>query len=158
MRDLAAQQPDRVAQLKAQCDAWFNDVTGMRDYSVPSRIFLGTPQENPVLLTRQDWRGPGATWGPKGIGYWEVDVATAARYEVRLRFAALQTDGEATLSCGSVSARQAIKAGEAECAFSDVRLPSGPGRLEAAIKEGTEVWGVQYVEVKRIESDFTRLR
>jgi len=158
MRDLAAQQPDRVAQLKAQYDAWFNDVTGMRDYSVPSRIFLGTPQENPVLLTRQDWRGPGATWGPKGIGYWEVDVATAARYEVRLRFAALQTDGEATLSCGSVSARQAIRAGEAECAFSDVRLPSGPGRLEAAIKEGTEVWGVQYVEVKRIESDFTRLR
>lgn len=151
MHDLAAQQPERVAQLKAQYDAWFNDVTGVRDYSVPSRIFLGTPQENPVLLTRQDWRGPGASWGPKGIGYWEVNVAAAARYEVRLRFAALKTDGEATWSCGSVSARQTVKAGEAECAFSAVFLPAGPGRLEAAIQEGTEVWGVQYVEVKRIE-------
>ena len=44
---------------------------------VPPRIFLGAPQENPVLLTRQDWRGSGASWGPKGIGYWEVKVVPA---------------------------------------------------------------------------------
>lgn len=151
MHNLAAQEPDRVAQLKAQYDAWFNEVTGTRDYSVPSRIFLGTPHENPVLLTRQDWRGPSATWGAKGIGYWEVNVAAPARFEVRLRFSPLKTDGEATFSCGSVSARQAIEAGEAECVLRDVRLPSGPGRLESVIKQGDEVSGVQYVEVKRVD-------
>ena len=68
------QHPDRVAKLKAQYDAWFNDVTAGRDYTVPARIFLGASQENPVLLTRQDWRGTHATMGPKGIGHWEVNV------------------------------------------------------------------------------------
>ena len=47
----------RGTSSKRQYDAWFNDVTAARDYSVPSRIFLGAAQENPVLLTRQDWRG-----------------------------------------------------------------------------------------------------
>ena len=36
--------------------------------------FIGTEHENPVVLTRQDWRGPKATWRPDGLGYWEVDV------------------------------------------------------------------------------------
>lgn len=137
-----------MAQLKAQYDAWFSDVTGARDYHVPARIFLGTPHEDPVLLTRQDWRGPGASWGPKGSGYWEVNVAALSQYEVRLRFAPLRADGEATLTCGDVVARQAVNAGEAACVFSGVRLPAGPGRLEAAVKVGTDVSGVQYVEVR----------
>ena len=86
MHDLAAQKPDRVAKLKAQYDAWFNDVTGARDYAVPSRIFLGAPQENPVLLTRQDWRGSGANWGPKGVGYWEVNVVAAGAIRSQAAF------------------------------------------------------------------------
>ena len=151
MHNLVAQEPERVAQLKAQYDAWFNDVTGTRDYSVPSRIFLGTPHENPVLLTRQDWRGPNASWRPKGLGYWEVNVTGPALFEVRLQFAPLKADGEATFTCGSVSARQAIKAGETECVFRDIRLPSGPGRLETVIKEGESLSGVQYMEVKRMD-------
>ena len=151
MHDLAAEQPDRVKELKARYDAWFDDVTGTRDYNVPSRIFLGTPHENPVLLTRQDWRGPGASWGPKGIGYWEVKVAAPARFEVKLRFAPAKTDGEATLSFGRFATRQAIKAGQTECVFGDVRLPAGPGRLEAGIEQGPAVLGAQYVEVKRMD-------
>ena len=63
-----------------------------------------------------------------------MNVVAAARYEIKLRFDPLKTDGEATLSCGGVSARQAVKAGEAECVFRGVRLPAGPARLEA-------VWG-----------------
>ena len=92
-----------------------------------------------------------ASWGPKGVGYWEVNVVARARYEIKLRFDPLKTDGEATLSCGGVSARQAVKAGEAECVFRDVRLPLGPGRLEANLVKGPAVFGVQYVEVKRID-------
>lgn len=151
LRDVAAQHPDRVAKLKAAYDAWFNDVTGGRDYAVPSRIFLGTQHENPALLTRQDWRGGGANWGPKGAGYWEVNVAAPARYEIKVRFAPLNADGEATLACGSVSTRQAVKAGQSECVFPAVELPAGPGRLEAGLVQGSAAGGVKYVEVKRIQ-------
>jgi arylsulfatase A-like enzyme len=151
LHDLAAQEPQRVASLKAAYDAWFSDVTAGRDYNEPSRIFLGAAQENPVLLTRQDWRGPGASWGPQGAGYWEVKVVAAVRYQIKLRFEPLEADGEATLSCGAVSARQAVKAGQAECLFQDVRLPLGPGRLEAGLRAGSTVRGVQYVELTRLD-------
>ena len=151
MHDLAAEKPDLVAKLKAQYDAWFNDVTSGRDYSVPSRIFLGATEENPVLLTRQDWRGRGASWGPKGVGYWEVNVVAGKGYDIKLRFEPPEKDAEATLACGSAAARQTVKAGEAECTFKNVRLPLGPGRLEASLVKGPNVVGVRYVEVKRLD-------
>jgi arylsulfatase A-like enzyme len=71
--DIAAAQPERVAQMRAGYEAWFKDVAGTRNFE-PPRIYLGTRFENPVLLTRQDWRGPLASWAEGGLGYWEVDV------------------------------------------------------------------------------------
>jgi arylsulfatase A-like enzyme len=151
LHDLAAEEPARLASLKAQYAAWFHDVTAGRDYRVPARIFLGAAQENPVLLTRQDWRGRQASWGPEGVGYWEVNVVARARYDVKLRFDPVRTDSEATLSCGNVSARRAVKAGEDECVFGNVPLPFGPGRLETGLVKGAAIVGVRYVEVKRIK-------
>jgi hypothetical protein len=150
LHDLAADKPDMVAKLKGEYDAWFTDVTSKRDYAEPSRIFLGAPQENPVLLTRQDWRGPGASWDPKGVGHWEVKVVSDATYDIKLRFDPLNTNGEATLTCGSVSARQPIKAGDTECLFKSIRLPIGPARFEATLGEGQSVVGVKYVELTRL--------
>lgn len=149
MHDLALQKPEIAARLKAAYDVWFDDVTAARDYRVPSRIFLGAAQENPVLLTRQDWRGSGASWGPKGVGHWEVNVVARARYDVRLRFASAKADGEARLKCGGVSARQPVKSGDVQCEFKNVELPFGPGRLEAEIQQDPAVVGVKYVEVER---------
>jgi hypothetical protein len=151
MHDLAAAKPDLVAQLKADYDAWFNDVTGSRDYAVPSRIFIGAAQENPVLLTRQDWRGRSADWSPKGIGYWEVNVVASKPYEIKLRFDPLTTDGEAVLTCGAVSARESIKARQTECVFKSVQLSPGPNRLEATIAHESTLLGVNYIEVKRLD-------
>jgi arylsulfatase A-like enzyme len=150
MHDVAEEKPELVTRLKAAYDTWFNDVTSGRDYRLPSRIFLGAAQENPTLLTRQDWRGPQASWGPKGLGYWEVKVVTRARYDIRLHFDPANADREAQLSCGDVSSQQPVKPGDGECVFRDVRLPLGPGRLEASLVQGREVLGVKYVEVGRL--------
>ncbi len=151
LKDVAAERPDVVAKLKAEYDAWFNDVTSGRDYAVPARIYIGAPQENPVLLTRQDWRGVDANWGPKGHGFWEVKVVAGVRYDVRLIFDPLQADGDATLSLGGVSLRQSVKADATECAFKGVALPVGPGRLQASLETGSADLGVKYVEVKRLD-------
>jgi len=151
MHNLAAQKPEIVTRLKAAYDKWFNDVTSGRDYRVPSRIFLGAAQENPVLLTRQDWRGPKASWGPNGVGYWEVNVVARARYDVKVLFEPPKADGEAQLSCGELSERQPIKPGDTECVFKNVQLPFGPGRLETTLLEATGTRGVKYVEVSRKE-------
>jgi arylsulfatase A-like enzyme len=142
LHDLATQRPDRVARLKAAYDAWFDAVTAGRDYAVPSRIFLGATQENPVLLTRQDWRGS---------GYWEVNVVAGGDYDVKLRFQPRPADTEATFSCGRVSRQQPIEPGETQCIFRRVRLPAGPARLQAGSGKGPAALGVQYLEITRVK-------
>jgi len=56
--DLSEKHPEIVRELGKAYKAWFADV-GKAGYA-PPRIYLGAEQENPVTLTRQDWRGPRA--------------------------------------------------------------------------------------------------
>src|SRR5262249_13715529 len=73
-KDVAALHPEVVARMRLGYEGWFRDVGGTRGYA-PPRIHLGAAQQNPTTLTRQDWRGPRAGWGPKALGHWEVQVA-----------------------------------------------------------------------------------
>jgi hypothetical protein len=149
-RNVAAKHPERVAELKTAYDAWFDDITHSRDFSVPQRIFIGAAQENPVLLTRQDWRGPKANWSRDGIGYWELNVVTKARYDIKFIFNVANTDGQVKLACAGVSAQQAVKKNAEECVFKGIELPAGNARLEATLDFLGSTHGVKYVEVNRL--------
>lgn len=154
MHDVAAQHPQRVTELKTAYDRWFDDVTGGRDFGKAQRIVIGAKQENPVLLTRQDWRGSDANWTPKGIGYWDLHIATRAHYDIKVQFDSAKADRTLTLQCAGISVQQPIKADTEEYLFKNVRLPVGPARLEASLsvrkdQDNTTVSGVKYVEVRR---------
>ena len=57
LTDLAAERADVVGDLMIRYNAWFDDVSSTRpDNYAPPRIHVGTPHENPTVLTRQDWR------------------------------------------------------------------------------------------------------
>ena len=148
-RDVAGEHPQRLAELKAAYDRWFDDVSAGRDFTHPQRIVAGAKQENPVLLTRQDWRGPRANWTPEGIGYWDLNIVTRGRYDIRVRYDANNRDRMLTLKCSQMSAQQLVKAGTEEYLFENVRLSVGPARLEAMLQEGTIKRGVKYVEISR---------
>lgn len=148
--DLAADRPEVVAQLKQAYAAWFKDVTGARDYTSPARIFLGATQENPVRLTRQDWRGPQASWDAQGLGHWEINVARAGKYEVAARLPKLNQAGTAHLVIGLVRLQQPLSAGATEVIFRDVRLPPGAARLECWWEVAGTKRGVLDVMVRRI--------
>src|SRR5690606_32440827 len=92
-QDVAADHPHVVAKLRSEYEAWFRDVSA-RGYA-PPRIHIGTQHENPVMLTRQDWRGPRAGWDAKSLGHWEVLVTRPAECEFKVRFA--PTTGDATV-------------------------------------------------------------
>ncbi len=66
-RDVAGQNPEVVRRLRSEYEAWFRDVGSTRGFD-PPRIVLGTAHQNPTILTRQDWRGARAGWGPKNRG------------------------------------------------------------------------------------------
>jgi|SRR5579883_35926 len=82
-KDLAAEKPEEVAKLKKEYETWFADVT-KRGFA-PPRIVIGSEKENPVRLSRQDWRGPKAGWQADSIGHWEIEIVKAGRYKVTIR-------------------------------------------------------------------------
>ena len=98
MRDQAAVHPKVAQQMRAQYDRWFSDVSSTRpDNYAPPRIHVGTPFENPVVLTRQDWRHTqGRPWARDSLGHWLL-AATKGAYDVRCRFSSSSEAGVASL-------------------------------------------------------------
>ena len=147
--DVAAGHPDVVARLRRDYEAWLDAVSSTRGYN-PPRIYLGAPEENPVILTRQDWRGPKAGWGENSLGYWEVFVAQEAIYEVRLLFKPTISPVQCRLRLGPVDLSRTLRAGTQECTFTSLRFPRGDARLEAEIVRSDAMVGVNYVHVTRV--------
>lgn len=81
-KDIAGEKPDMVAQLKREYETWFTDVT--RKGFAPPRIIVGSDRENPLRLSRQDWRGPHAGWAADSAGHWEIEIIKPGRYKVRV--------------------------------------------------------------------------
>jgi hypothetical protein len=152
MHDVAAAQPEIVARMKLEYQRWFNDVTGGRDYNNPSRIVLGSPQANPVRLTRQDWRGPQAGWTPQSLGHWEVNVVRRGMYEVSARLN--EIDGPAIIhfAFNQVRLQTEVPSKSTRALFRNVGLPSGTGRLECIVEQAGVKSGVRDLEVRRTGS------
>jgi len=146
-KDVAEAHADVVAEMREGYEAWFEDVGSTRGYA-PPRIHLGTRHENPMMLTRQDWRGAEG-WSDEDLGHWEVHVARAGEYEVELRFPETKRPAMVHFRCGEAWMRQPVRTGVDACAFSAVPLTGGDARLEAWVEQGETGAGVRYVTVRR---------
>ena len=146
-RDVSDAHPDVVTNMQAGYRQWFADVRSTRGFD-PPRISVGTPHENPVVLTRQDWRGPRAGWGPKSLGHWEIEIVEAAQYEATLEL----STGDARsvhVRVGGVNVDQPVQPGQKSVTLAPVTLPAGPARFEAWVTEGGETFGVRRATIVR---------
>lgn len=156
-KDIASEYSEIVEQMKKSYEAWFKDVTRVRDFEHPAPIFIGAPQENPVRLTRQDWRGPEARWTSPGSGAWEVDVRRRGRYEITARFEKVYKESEVELFWGRresglhVKESKRIPAGTTTVVFDTIRPIRGIGALECFIEQEAKKVGVLDLMVKRLE-------
>ena len=139
-KNVAAEHPEIVAKLKAAYEAWFADVSSA-GYA-PPKIHLGSAKENPVVLTRQDWRGPKAAWTPEAVGHWDVDVARPGTYRISATFQN-GAKGETTLEVAGKSVTAPVKDGSVE--FPKLELPQGATELRVVNPAG----GPRYVTVTR---------
>ena len=116
-KDLAADHPDVVKQLRKAYDHWWADHSGR--FGEYCRIVLGSDKENPSRLTSHDWHTANVPWAQGHIrnhkmfanGPWAVEVSRGGRYEFTLYRAhpeakfALAAD-EAKLKIGDVEVVQ----------------------------------------------------
>ncbi len=146
-RNLSAEHPQIVARLRSAYGAWLQDVSSTRGYATP-RIAVGTPHEDPVILTRQDWRmvGPDG-WGDSDLGFWEIQVHSTGNYQVRFLFGPASEGVTAELKVQQIHKKRTLDSGTSEVTFEKVRLNEGVARLEAVLQTGKNRVGVRYVEV-----------
>jgi arylsulfatase A-like enzyme len=148
-RNLQPNELSITASLRKEYERWVEDV-GRAGYA-PPRIWIGSDIEKPVVLTRQDWRGPKATWDATGLGHYEVDVKRTGRYRVTLRFPRLVENATAVFDGGSTQMRTAVESGAKECAWEVEMRQAGPARFEGRVEAGGRAWGSHYIEVRRLE-------
>lgn len=149
MQDLAAERPDQVAIMKRAYDVWFDDVSHTRpDNYGPPRIHVGTAHENPVVLTRQDWRHiQGRPWAGNSNGVWKLYVAHAGEYNVRLRLKDNKGKGTSTLKIGRAQWTQPYGADAQEILFEHLTLRTGNTDLMATLNTGDQTFGPHQVDV-----------
>lgn len=150
LHDIASGHPDIVSRLRAEYEAWYADVSTSRGYAAP-RIHLGTPHENPVILTRQDWRGAEG-WSDTDLGHWEVYVAEGGAYNVTMQFKGRPVPREAVFQLGTAKVTQSVPPGASECTFNNVTLEKGGGILEGYIEQGGTRAGAAYVHIRKFGS------
>ncbi len=146
-RDIAAEHPDVVADLRARYEQWFADIS--RAGFEPVRIHLGAPRENPVLLTRQDWRGVTGN-GDEHAGHWQVHVTRETQYTVQLEFKPLSTPGKVTLRLAGKEWTAFMTPGAESHQFDAMPWPKGDARLEAWTESGGTRQGIRYVHVRAL--------
>jgi len=148
-RDIAAEQPEIVAELRSAYEAWFEDVSSTRGYHAP-RIHVGTPHENPTLLTGQDWRGAD-TWINVQAAHWELHIAEAGTYDVSLITLNRQATGRARIEIGGQTHERAFSINSPKWTFEELELPAGDTRFSFEVLEVREgVEGIRFGEVARI--------
>lgn len=133
LNNLVDQKPEVVEKLKKEYDDWYTDVSSTRkDNYVPPRIPIGTEFENPVVLTRQDWRKISENpWLEHATGFWRLKSDNAAVYDVLVRFRKVELAGDIELKVRDAMYTGKINDQENEVIFENIRIESGVLDIQA---------------------------
>jgi arylsulfatase A-like enzyme len=145
--NIAADHLDVVHQLSQAYGQWFADMERTRHFA-PPRIILGVPQEDPAVLTRQDWRGENASWTPTGNGHWLVTVPHETKFDVTLRFRAPRAKTSVTYKGGTKPVEVQVEADATSVVLPAVPHAQGDAEISATIA-ADKPYGPNYVELKQ---------
>ncbi len=148
-RDVAAQNPQVVAEMRQAYDAWFDDVGNTRPNNYdPPRIVLGSQHEDSTVLTRQDWRRTkGNGWGT--AGRWLVTIAETGAYDFRLRLPRNQPRQQVQLYVGDDLIRGETDSSGLNCDLQNIPLETGDVAIRAQCTGGGEPVDVYQIEVSK---------
>lgn len=144
IENIASSHPQVVATMMESYENWYRDVTAELNYWDPQRIYLGSPQENPTLLSRFDLQSM------TRLPFWSTRVTQAGVYRFTLTFPPALENSIANVRLGTVQVSKPISKGATSCIFESVTLSAGDARLEAWLKRGLESKTVTFLEVEAL--------
>lgn len=149
--DLAAERPEKVAELKAAYSAWFDDVSSTRpDNFAPPRIVVGSDRETVTALTWENWR-PRIAQGWGGNGRWLLNFIGDHRYDAELAWPKPIQPTTLTLRMGSVERVTPVPIATDRVLLRDIVPPSGPVELSVSFVEDGEPGSPYHVILHRRE-------
>ena len=85
-RNLVDENKALAMDLKREMDNIYNELILSENLVHPPRIMVGTPNENPVILNRNDAGGERGIWNQEEIyGHWDVSVVEGY-YDINFKF------------------------------------------------------------------------
>jgi hypothetical protein len=164
-RDLAADNPATVAQLRDRYETWWASLAPALGRH--ALLLVGSEVENPSVINCMDWHNDDVRsipWNqaqvkdaPWANGYWMIEVVRPGRYEFTLRqqppaadFALQAT--RARIAVGDQEAAVGIAAGATHASLT-LSLPAGPAKLQTWLIDGPsgKSRGAFFVSVRRLE-------
>lgn len=142
--NVAAQHPEILEKMKAEYDAWFDDVCNTRDpnFGEPP-IVIGSDKQKTVVLTPQDKRTYGDDTGAwRAPGFWPVDVVREGACTISVRLTEETTQAatvQLKLEAGESKWEHEVKIprGVHSAAIGGINFPAkGEGRFTAKSSEG----------------------
>jgi len=149
MKNVVDKHPEIAERLKKSYETWFEDVSNTRpDNYAPPRIVIGSEFENPVILTRQDWRSQKGSWGADGSnGYWLLRAAQSGPYAIRVRFNPTQEDGKAELEIANQTISKHFAGNQNEIIFENIQISAVNFKLQVFLNMPSKTHGPWKVDV-----------
>ena len=134
--NLASTQPEVLQRLRDAYARWFADVSTTRpDNFAPPRIVIGSDQETTTVLTRQDWRVPGAGDSSRA-GTWLLRAERDADYSLELRWLQPVAPGTIEVHAGAVARTIDVRDPTDRVVLEGLRIPKGDVDFTATHRHG----------------------
>lgn len=151
--NILSRERERAAGMKAELDDWIDQLSAHPNNRQIQYIKVGQPVENPVILNRNDAKGPVAPWTQSELsGYWDVEITEDGVYDFNFHFFNKMSEpGNMVLKLYPYQFSMANPDTEInKLTLEKVKLLKGKYRLEPHYSSKTQTYIFPfYVEVKK---------
>lgn len=151
--NLVEQENQKASILKSEMDVLISELSNSPNLVNPPRISVGTPNENPVFLNRNDAGGQRGVWNQEDVfSYWIVDLEQGV-YDLKFKFLKpLQGNGDMYLELGqNIKRKQNPQDQVDELVWKNVSLPKGSFDFTPFYKKGRKSIFPLWVEIKKVK-------
>jgi len=132
MYNINQENSEIVKELQQEFDKYYAEVIHSPNLK-SQRAQIGTKHENPVILNRNDARGPPGIWAQEKIyGFWDISVMNAGKYTITFHFHhMLDQPGNMLLKIGTLQRTKHIPDSTDMVIMKDVYLEPGDFMLDS---------------------------